>query len=329
MKINNRKFLIVFVMLLGLSLNVSAFEKVGTTSFQFLKVYPGARASAMAGAFCSLANNSEAVFWNPAGIASVQGFEATVNYISWFMDIKHYAISAAYDLGGNWGTIGMQAVVTDMDEIPETRVDMIGIGGLVDGMYNPGLTGKSFKPSSMVFGLSYATRLTDRFSFGVSMKYVREDLVYQKAGALVFDGGFLFDTKFRSIVIGASIRQFGQEVKFSDKSYPLPQTFNIGVSAYLFSNNDPLITSLGDHSLLLSYDMIQPRDYDQMHSIGVEYSWKNMLFLRGGYALNSDQEGLSAGVGINISNYRVDYSFTDYGKYLDAVHRITVAFGLN
>lgn len=328
MKIYNKKFFVIIMLMLGLNLQLRAFEKVGTTSFQFLKVYPGARASAMSGAFCSIANNSEAVFWNPAGLASVNGFDVSVNYISWFMDIKHYSFSAAYNLG-DLGTVGLLGIMSDVGEIEETRVDMIGVGGIKDGMFNPGLTGRVFKPSSMVFGLSYANKLTDRFSFGLSLKYVREDLVYQQSNALVFDGGFLFDTKYKSIVIGASIRQFGSEVKFVDKDYPLPQTFNIGVSTYLFSPNDPLISSMGDHSLLFSYDMIQPRDYDQMHSMGMEYSFQDMIFLRGGYTFNSDQEGLSAGVGVNINKYRIDYSYSDYGKYLDSVHRITIGFELN
>ena len=323
MKINNIKFIITVSLALFFSTQVYTFEKVGTTSFQFLKVYPGARASAMSGAFSSVACNSEAIFWNPAGLTKVKGLDVSMNYVGWLMDIKHYALSASYELG-DLGTVGLMGIITDVGEIQETRVDQIGVGGLVDGMFNPGLTGRTYKPSSTVVGLSYAKELTDRFSFGVTVKYVSEDLIYQKADAVVFDGGFLFDTKFRSIVIGASIRHFGQEVKFVDKSYPLPQTFNIGVSAYLLSPNDPLITSVDDQSLLFSYDMIQPRDYDQMHSMGLEYSYKKMVFLRGGYTFNSDQQGLSGGLGIALDRYRVDYSYSDYGKYLNSVHRITI-----
>ena len=258
----------------------------------------------------------------------MKGFDASVNYIGWLIDIKHYAISAAYNMG-NLGSIGFQGISTDIGEIQETRVDQIGVGGLVDGMYNPGLTGVVFKPSSMVFGLSYAKQLTDKFSFGVTAKFVREDLIYRRAAAFVFDGGFLFDTYYRSIVIGASIRHFGSEVKFFDKYFPLPQTFNIGISAKLFSPNNPLLFIVEDQSLLFSYDIIQPRDYTQMHSLGLEYSFQDMLFFRSGYTINSDQEKLSAGIGLVVKDYRVDYSFSDYGKNLGAVHRISIGFELN
>lgn len=326
MKIIRNKFLITALIFLGFSAQVFPFEKVGTTSFQFLKVWPGARASALSGAFSTLANNSEAVFWNPAGLASVTNFDASFGYIDWFMDVKHYSFAAAYSLG-DMGTLGFQAVLADVGDIEVTRVDQLGF---VNGVYNPGLTGEIIRPNSMVIGFSYAKKVTDKFAFGITAKYVHEDLVYEKAGALVFDGGLTFNTGFRSIVIGAAIRHFGQEVKFIDKSYPLPQTFNIGISSYLISPDDPLITSLGsDQTLLLSYDMIQPRDYDQMHSMGLEYGFKDMIFVRGGYTFNSDQEGVSAGIGLKFKNYRVDYSFNDQGTYLDSVHRITIGFDIN
>jgi len=325
MKTIKNKYLTIGLMLLILTGVQFPFGKVGTTSFQFLKVFPGARANALAGAFSTVADNSEAVFWNPAGLARVSGFDATAGYIGWFMDVKHYSFSAAYNYAGV-GVFGFQATVADVGEIEVTTVDHLGF---VNGVYNPGLTGEVIRPNSMVLGASFARNLTDKFAFGVTLKYVIEDLVYQKADAIVFDGGLTFNSGYKSIVIGAAIRHFGQEVKFIDKSYPLPQTFNVGISSYLVAPVDPLITSLGDQTVLFSYDMIQPRDYDQMHSIGLEYGFEKMLFLRGGYSFNSDQEKLSAGIGLKYQNYRIDYSFNDYGEYLKSVHRVTVGLEIN
>jgi len=325
MKIIRKKFLSIILILILSNTGTIAFEKVGTTSFQFLKVWPGARATAMAGAFTSLANNSEAVFWNPAGLARLNGFDATFGFVDWFIDVNHFSFSVAKNFDV-LGTLGVFGIFTNAGEIEVTRVDRLGF---VNGVYNPGLTGEVIHPNSFVFGVSYARNVTDKFAFGLSVKYVYENLVVKKAGALVFDGGLTFNTGFHSIVIGASIRHFGPEVKFFDKSYPLPQTFNIGISSYLFSNNDPLIGSAGDHSLLVSYDMLQPRDYDQMHNIGIEYGFKDFLFLRGGFILNNDQEGLSAGIGVVHKGFRLDYSFNDYGKYLDSVHRFTIGYEIN
>jgi hypothetical protein len=315
-----KKLLIVTLFVLPV-LTTNAFEKVGTTSFQFLKVIPTARAYGMAGAYVSIANTSEAVFWNPANLIMVENFSAAFGYADWFLDVKHYSFSAAYTLEG-MGTFALFGMVADVGEIEETKVSSLGF--LSDGTYNPGLTGNVFSPKSTVLGISYGLAMNDRFSFGITMKYASEDLVYESASAIVFDAGLRYDTGFRSIIIAASLRHFGGDIKFIDRKYPLPQTLNIGISSYLFAPADPLISSFGNQSLLLSYDLIQPRDFDQQHALGLEYSFNGMLFLRGGYLFNADQEDLSLGAGINYLGYKVDYAYNGYGEHLDSVHRITI-----
>lgn len=304
---------------------ITAFgQKVGTTSFQFLSVMTDARGSAMAGAFSSVANNSEAVFWNPAGLTSVKNFDFSISYLRWFLDINHYAFAAAYNLSGI-GTIGIEGIYTDVGEIEVTRVSSLGY---VDGVYNPGLTGEVIKPHQAVLGISFAKELTDKFAFGITAKYAYEDLVVENKGSFVFDGGLTFNTGFRTIKIAATVRQFGPDIKYLSKSYPLPQTFNIGISSYLITSSDGLLINASNQKLLLSYDMIQPRDYDQMHGVGLEYSFNDMIFLRGGYKFNGDQQGLSGGFGLIYDNYRVNYSYVDYGEFLNAVHRFTIGFNL-
>ena len=318
-----KKYLLIT--LIFISGTAFGFEKVGTTSFQFLKVYPTARAMALGGAYCTIANTSDAVFWNPAGLTRVGNFSAFAGYVDWFMDAAHYSFSAAYTVD-SWGTFAVFGVFTDVGASEVTRVSDLGFIG---NNYNPGLTGETINPSSSVLGVSFARDLNDRFTFGINVKYVREDLIYKDADAIIFDGGLIYKTGFKSIVIGASLRHFGPEVKFIDKSYPLPQTFNIGLSTTLIGGDDPLIASVSGHKVLLSYDLIQPRDYDQQHAVGLEYDFGGMVYLRGGYIFNHDQESFNAGVGINFKGYKVDYAYSDYGEYLDSVHRISVGFSIN
>jgi hypothetical protein len=316
---NNTKYLLIIFLLQFLS-TAQAFEKVGATSFQFLKMLTSARAYGLAGSFSSVVNNSEAVFWNPGALTKVSNLDFSVGYLDWFMDAAHYSLSAAYKMDGV-GTFGFLALYSTVGPIEETRVEALGFIG---DTYNPGLTGRTFTPSASVFGISFARQLTDKFAFGVTAKYAREDLIYASAGELIFDGGLIFNTGFRSIQVSATLINFGPEIKFIEKSYPLPQTLNLGISAYLVSADQYLITDTGDHSLLVTYDMIQPRDYDQQHSMGFEYGFNKMIFLRGGYKFNGDQEDYCFGLGINYQTYRLDYAYSSFGKYLDAVHRITV-----
>lgn len=81
-------------------------------------------------------------------------------------------------------------------------------------------------------------------------------------------------------------------------------------------------------SLLFTFDLTQPRDFNQQNSIGLEYSFEDLVFLRGGYKFNGDQQGVTAGLGLKYNKYRVDYSYTNYGAYLGNIHRFTIGFDL-
>ncbi len=314
----------VLIILLLSQLPVLAFEKVGTTSFQFLKVMTDARSTGMGEAYCAVANNSEAVFWNPAALTRVQHFDASISYLDYFLDVKHSSFSAAYTFR-NIGTFGLQGLVTDVGEIKVTRVSDLGFRGET---FNPGLTGETISPSAMAFGLSFARRLTDKFAFGLTAKYVKEDLVVKSANAIVFDGGLTYNTGFRSLEVAASVRHFGKEIKYFEEGYPLPQTFNIGVAAYLISSGENFLMTSESQSLLVAFDLVQPRDYAQQYNVGLEYTWQNAIILRGGYKINYDEEGLCLGMGLKYDKFRFDYSYNDFGSYLGSVHRFTFGFSL-
>jgi len=340
------KYYISILIFLLLSVSRStAFEKVGTTSFQFLKVMTSARYTAMGEAASSIAFNSQAVFYNPAGLSYVKNIDVAADYLDWFLDISHVSFAAAYSVPGI-GSFGFQGMLTDVGEIRVTSVSALGFVG---DRYL-GYTGEVIEPGAQVFGLSYARQLTEKFSFGLTVKYAREDLGVRSTGNVMFDGGLIYDTGFRSLKLAATIRHFGPDVKYIDeetivrydaendtsfsqlytgKAYPLPQTFNIGISGYLMSGNESLFFDSESQTLLFSFDMVQPRDFDQQYNLGLEYGFRNILFLRGGYKINYDSESFSLGFGVAYSNIRVDYAYSDFGEYLDSVHRFSLGFAMD
>jgi len=309
----------IFISLIFCFSSVLAFEKVGTTSFQFLKVMTDARSTGMAGAYTAVTDKSDAVFWNPASLINIAKFDAQISYLDYFLDVRHSSVSAAWTFNG-LGTFGVQGIITDVGEIEVTTVDALGFIGDV---YNPGLTGETINPTSLVLGLSFARGITDKFAFGITGKFVREDLVVARKNLFMFDGGILYRTGFHSLELAAALKNFGSEVKYYEDGYPLPQTLKLGISGYIFSPTENIVNTSENHSLLISFDLVQPRDYDQQYSIGSEYGFKNLIFLRGGYKLNFDEESFAAGMGVLFKNYRFDYSFNDFGEYLDALHRFS------
>ena len=302
-----------------------AFEKVGTTSFQFLKIATDARSTAMGEAFSSVVNSSQAVFWNPGALIRIQKFDLQASHLNWLLDTKHTSLAVALRIG-DIGVLGFHGLFVDMGSIQVTRVDHLGFIG---DDYNPGLTGEVIQPSAMSVGISYARSYTDKFSFGLTAKLVREDLVVQNKSRLMFDMGLIYDTGYRSMQLSAVVRHFGPEVRYVDKSYPLPQTFSLGLSAYLIGKHQPFWFDSQTHSLLIAYDLTHPRDYDQQHHIGVEYAFSDLLILRAGYKFNYDEESLTLGFGVKFKNVRLDYSYSNLGPYLNAVNRFSFGIRLD
>ncbi|UCH62520.1 MAG: PorV/PorQ family protein [Fidelibacterota bacterium] len=315
----------LFAVLLATGSPLLALEKVGITSFQFLKVMTDARSTAMGEAYSSVVKSSLAMFWNPAALTRISRFDLAFSHADWFLDARHFSFVAAYSVLGI-GTFGFQGLLVDYGEIEETRVDHLGFIG---DTYNPGLTGNKLYPGANAFGISFARDLTDKFAFGVTMKYAGEDLVVKSTSSVMFDAGITYRTGYRTLQLAAVVRHFGPEVKYIDESFPLPQTFNLGISGYLVAPQDNFLFSTTHHTLLLAFDMVQPRDYDQQYNIGLEYGLYDLIFLRSGYKINYDAEGLCLGAGLKYGNIRADYSFNDNGRYLGLVHRFTLGVSID
>lgn len=315
-------------------------QKVGSTSMQFLKVMPSARAAALGEAYSVWATGAEALFWNPGGLATVDNMEFSTTYIDWLFDSQQGALSYALSIGG-FGAIGIQFQYVDFGEFEETTNER----PFINNPENPGLTGSTFRPFSYLIGVSYARSLTDKFSVGVSMKYAHESLfnghrvtaqvrqgvfgeVDTWANGLLFDFGIRYNTGYRSIYIGSSVQNFGADVKYANESNPVPLLFRFGIGANVVGPNALLHPGSEGNRLSVAYDIFHPNDYAQQMHVGVEYEFAGAFALRGGYKFNYDFDGLTLGGGIKhaIEGLRlsVDYSYGDMGTYLGQVQRISL-----
>ena len=110
------------------------------------------------------------------------------------------------------------------------------------------------------------------------------------------------------------------------KASSLPLTFKIGAS---IDAMDLVDADKSVHSFVVSVDASHPRDFSEQLFIGGEYTFINVLSLRGGYAFPKDEGGFSAGVGLKHDlagvGLGVDYAYAPFGIF-DNVHRISVRF---
>ena len=299
----------------------AAFAKVGTSGAQFLKIGLGTRGAAMGGAFIATADDPSAAWWNPACLVRVPGTQIQVTHTEWFESVRYEAGAVTREFPGI-GTFAVQFGLLNSGEMDETTVEQ------------PGGTGDTFTCTDMVAGLSFSRMLTDRFSAGVTLKYVREQWDDVSAGGIAVDLGTLYNTGFRSLRIGMTIQHFGGELtpegdytayySGGDSTdtylpYSLPMTFRLGLAMDVLDR--------GPHFLTVAVDAAHPNDNLEQVGVGAEYWFNDLLALRGGYRINTDEEGLTAGAGFHIpvggQTINLDYAYADWGR-LEMVHRASL-----
>ena len=111
-----------------------------------------------------------------------------------------------------------------------------------------------------------------------------------------------------------------------EDEYPLPMTFKFGMAMDIMDTQA--------HKITASIEMNHPSDNAETINMGAEYWFNRMFAIRTGYKLNYDEEGLTAGAGVNVpvgfAKLKLAYAYTDVGHLADSfansAHRITLGF---
>lgn len=329
-------FTILFFIMIGLIFSNSSYaqskQKLAQTGLKFLSVSLDPRAAALGDAVTSVSANSTSMLYNPSVMGEMNGIaDFSFGSTRWIADINYiYGTAAFSPFDGNYGVIGFSLVAVDYGDFIGTIVAPNNDGYLEVG---------TFKPTALSFGVGYANKLSEKFSVGGNIKYVRQSLGtavtgYDASGvskvednsvnSLAFDFGILYHTGFKSLDFGMSIRNFSSELKYKDEEFQLPLTFRIGLSINAL---DIFNIDKNTHSLLLAVDASHPRDYPEQISVGAEYLFLNTFAIRGGFTSPTDEQEFSAGIGIRQSiadiKFAIDYSYTPFGIFSN-VHRFSV-----
>lgn len=330
-----QKFIILLVVLLVLGLT-SAYAgnetRTGTAGAQELLIPVGSRGTAMGGAVLSTVTGVESMFWNPAGLASLDGFEVMFTHQPYFADIDVNYLGLATGIEG-FGTLGFGVKVVSIGDIMETTVA------------RPDGTGREFSPSLMVLNVSYAKIMTANVSFGFSGMYIHEDILDVKASGMAFDVGFKYDPRWNGLSLGVAIKNYGGEMRFSglgfdqnvnqrpvrpiSAKFDLPSSINFGIG-YDIVNDGPNFANVSG--------VFQGNNYSQDAFFGgAEYVYDSKYSLRAGYQYSDTQDaitddnnylyGLSFGGGIIVpfgdANLSFEYTWQD-NEIFDANQFFTV-----
>ncbi len=310
------------------------FSKVGTVGAQFLKIGMGARYVGMGEASVACVNDAYAMYWNPAGLSQLSSVSLSLTNVDWVQDVQLNHVTFGKPLG-NYAAFGVSLTALNMGEMEVTTVE------------EPEGTGETFTASSYSLALGYARKLTDRFSVGISGKYIWERISEERASGFAFDFGTLFYTGFKSLRMGMNIANLGPEMKMDGPElgayydpqpgnpnyddvksklavdpYDLPLIFRFGLAYDLIESPESRLT--------ISVEAKHPNDNIQQASFGGEYLWKELLSLRAGYKFNYEEEGLTLGGGVKLkagekTNLDINYAWADFSR-LQSVHRFSLGF---
>lgn len=272
--------------------------------FAFLEVPAGARASAMGGAYTSVANGAEAAFWNPAGLAGVEGTQVTGTHYEFIENLRHDQFALAGHLFGGGIASSLRAMYSQPIEERDDLGNLIGTFGAHD----------------LEFLLGYGRKLAGGTSIGFSGQVVRERLANLATTTYAVNGGAAWEPqRIAGSRLSVSAHNLGPAAKYlidgqNGRSVNLPAALQAGASY-----RHPVAGFGG----LAALETRMTRGRQAIVAVGGELNADVGASLRMGFRMGDDIANFSAGAGYAYKLYRVDYAFVPSKLGLADTHRFS------
>lgn len=310
------KISLCLVFLALLIFNLTASESAGTTGFNFLRVAYSARASAMGGAYTGLVEGSDAVFYNPAGLAQLMNKSFSTTYINYFDGFQGGTVNYSYPASEEM-MMAFWLQYLGAAGIEKTTVDPFG--NFID-------SGSTFGANNIVIGGSFGYFAHEMLNIGANIKVIREMIDDYSAMAAAADIGILHQTTNDNLRVGITLKNLGiQLTHFTEEKHQekMPSGVTVGFN---YSPND---------KLNINIDADKPFENKFTIKIGAEYHLHTLFTLRTGYNTRSKDwqmggdydflSGFAFGFGSNWRNYYLDYAINSYGD-LGFINQISLRY---
>jgi hypothetical protein len=272
------------------------------------------------------ARDAASLYWNPALAAQMDRSQVYMSHTSYFADINMLYSAAVWRVGSR--AFGVSLQFLDSGELNETTE------------FDPTGTGRVFRTAHLAAGLTYAQQLTSLFSYGITGKYLLENIENVTIATTVVDMGFFYKVGDTGLRFAVGINQFGfdatpegetsrlsldgEVVESAFESVSPPTTFSLA-AAYDVWTADP-------YNLLLTCQLTNPSDNSERFSLGAEFRFLDVFAVRTGYEFGVDEATLPTfGAGfrlpvLNLGDVTANYGYTSRER-LGALHRISLQFG--
>lgn len=317
--INNQTRLVIWKLVIGICLVIGNWLLVipafaadtgqAGLDIAVLEAGVGARALGMGGAFTAIADNSDAPYWNPAGLSQIKHNEISAMQTRLSTDADHYYVS--YVTPFLSGGLGISWIQIGMGSITQTG----GTVNLTNEVENLGI----FSYFSNAYMLAYGQNITDNLSFGITAKYLTSDMpgLVSVEGASAFGysvtPGLLYKPT-KELSIGFKIDELVNYQKWgTDTEEIVPSKYRLGIAYSLLVTRYPLLLSA-------DVSQINKEGYVPEGGAGAELTMGDISF-RIGYA----DTALTGGAGLRSEHVAIDYAYvTQTSLTKDNVHRVSL-----
>ena len=345
----NRNFMkkTILVFLLSIFTSVGVFAQGGGAAVPFLRISPDARASGMGETGTAIADDINAIYWNPAGLGFhdyitdpfapesaelIPYRQIALSYSPWLPQFNA-------DLFYSYGTVGQ--FFEALDGTVAFNFIFMNLGEFIRTSENGEQLGKCIS-NEFSLGLSYGTIIAPDLGVGFQFRYIQSNLApasvgQQGAGTGIsgaIDLGVLWKPRELDIFgwkaqdffsIGMNLQNVGPKMTYRSIADPLPTTLRLGIAvtpirddfneltvavdgAKLLVNRDDLGSDPLPKSLITGWE-----NPGVEFAIGTEYWYERIVALRAGYFTEpsnlGDRQYWNFGAGVRYDIFQLDFSF--------------------
>ncbi len=236
------------------------------------------------------ASDVTALFYNPARLARNDNTEIMLMHNEWIQDVRSEVLGISSALWGLPIAIGFN--VTTVSDI-EVRT-------------KPGAADSKFNANYFFGSLSTGFGIVKNIDFGLSARYLYENILNDQAAGWGFDFGLNYTTSIDGLTASAVIRNVGSMNNLRNEATKLPSDIRVGPAYHLdFTDSKIGVTAAAEFQKYLSTD-------DTHFNLGAEGVYDNIIALRAGYQTGYEARGVTGGIGLMWGSLRFDYAFLPF-----------------
>lgn len=316
--------LTVFSILLMFSPASADWEFGAKYAGEFMSLGADARSAAMGETGTAFTGSASAAYWNPASLTDIDGGAATVMHANRFSGVVKYDFISAAQRFSEREVFGLTLFRLGIDDIPIT---MLEDPSSPISPENPVLVEEWTTDSELALVGTYALQWRDKWSLGVNGKLISKKVGDNQALGLGFDAGARYALT-PSFLVGGRIADvtttyLGWDTGRNELILP---SASIGIMKKFSLRRLEADLALAVDVNFRGENRGEVEQFSagalsgETH-VGIEYTIKNTVSLRGGM----DTERFTAGAGLSIGPVAADYAYQSHDG-LGESHRISLAY---